>query len=65
MYEDRLRTINVQSALVIRTMFVPLCFSEENVLIDSGTYGCSYSQRSYLVFWKSVMMACVVTPVLD
>ena len=50
----------VQSALVIRTTFVPLCFSEQNVLIASGTYKCSYSQRNYLVFWKSVPMADVL-----
>ena len=50
----------VQSALVIRTTFVPLCFSEGNVLITSGTYECSYNQRNYLVFWKSVPMADVL-----
>src|SRR6185295_11988028 len=44
----------VQSALVIRTTFVPLCFSKKNVLITSGAYECSYNQRNYLVFWKSV-----------
>src|ERR1043166_5848220 len=49
----------IQSALVIRTTFVPLCFSERN-LIASGTYECSYSQRNYLVFWKSVLMADVL-----
>ena len=38
----------------------PLCFSERNVLIASGTYKCSYSQRNYLVFWKSVLMADVL-----
>ena len=38
----------------------PLCFSERNVLITSGTYECSYSQRNYLVFWKSVPMADVL-----
>ena len=32
-------------------------FSERNVLIASGTYECSYSQRNYLVFWKFVPMA--------
>ena len=32
----------------------PLCFSEKNVLITSGAYECSYNQRNYLVFWKSV-----------
>ena len=52
--------VTIQSALVIRTMFVPLCFSERNVLIASGTYECSYSQRNYLVFWKSVPMADVL-----
>ena len=52
--------MTVQSALVIRTTFVPLCFSERNVLIASGTYECSYSQRNYLVFWKSVPMADVL-----
>ena len=52
--------LTVQSALVIRTMFVPLCFSERNVLITSSTYECSYSQRNYLVFWKSVPMADVL-----
>ena len=45
----------IQSALVIRTTFVPLCFSEENALIASGSYECSYSQRNYLVFWKFVL----------
>src|ERR1043165_1900238 len=50
----------IQSALVIRTTFVPLCFSERNVLIASGTYECSFSQRNYLVFWKSVPMADVL-----
>src|SRR5690349_1957949 len=50
----------IQSALVIRTTFVPLCFSTRNVLIASGTYECSYSQRNYLVFWKSVLMAHVL-----
>src|SRR6185312_15163978 len=40
-------------------MFVPLCFSGRNVLITSGTYECSYNQRNYLVFWKSVPMADV------
>ena len=39
----------IQSALVIRTTFVPLWFSEKNVLITSGTYECSYNQRNYLV----------------
>ena len=53
-------TYELQSALVIRTTFVPLCFSERNVLIASGTYECSYSQRNYLVFWKSVLMADVL-----
>ena len=52
--------MELQSALVIRTTFVPLCFSERNVLIASGTYECSYSQRNYLVFWKSVPMADVL-----
>ena len=51
--------MQIQSALVIRTTFVPLCFSERNVLITSATYECSYSQRNYLVFWKSVPMADV------
>ena len=51
---------NVQSALVIRTTFVLLCFSEGNVLITSGTYECSYNQRNYLVFWKSVPMTDVL-----
>ena len=46
--------LDIQSALVIRTTFVLLCFSEKNVLITSGAYECSYSQRNYLVFWKSV-----------
>ena len=50
----------VQSALVIRTTFVPLCFSEGNVLITSGTYECFYNQRNYLVFWKFVLMADVL-----
>ena len=50
----------LQSALVIRTTFVPLCFFEKNVLIASRTYECSYSQRNYLVFWKSVLMAHVL-----
>ena len=50
----------IQSALVIRTTFVPLCFFKRNVLIASDTYECSYSQRNYLVFWKSVPMADVV-----
>src|SRR6185295_7320566 len=45
----------VQSSLVIRTTFVPLCFSEKNVLITSEAYECSYNQRNYLVFWKSVL----------
>jgi hypothetical protein len=45
-----------QSALVIRTTFVPLCFSEKNVLITSGSYECSYNERNYLVFWKSVYL---------
>ena len=54
------RNTFIQSALVIRTTFVPLCFSERNVLIASGTYECSYSQRNYLVFWKSVPMADVL-----
>src|ERR671926_461955 len=51
---------SIQSALVIRTTFVPLCFFEKNVLITSGTYECSYNQRNYLVFWKSVLMAHVL-----
>ena len=55
-----IKVCKVQSALVIRTTFVPLCFSERNVLITSGIYECSYSQRNYLVFWKSVPMADVL-----
>ena len=51
---------DIQSTLVIRTTFVPLCFFEKNVLIASGTYECSYIQRNYLVFWKSVLMAHVL-----
>src|SRR5262252_1516630 len=50
----------IQSALVIRTTFVPLCFSERNVLITSGPYKCSYNQRNYLVFWKFVLMVDVL-----
>ena len=50
----------LQSALVIRTLFVPLCFSEKNVLLTSGSYKCSYSQRNHLVFWKSVLMSRVL-----
>ena len=34
-------------------------FPREMFLIASGTYECSYSQRNYLVFWKSVPMADV------
>ena len=56
------RKKNVQSALVIRTTFVPLCFSEGNVLITSSTYECSYNQRNYLVFWKSVLMTQFLYP---
>ena len=44
----------------VRMIAPPLCFSERNVLIASGTYECSYSQRNYLVFWKSVPMADVL-----
>ena len=40
----------IQSVLVIRTMFVSLCFFEENVLITSRPYECSYNQKNYLVF---------------
>src|SRR5688572_7432863 len=47
--------IEIQSALVIRTTFVPLCFSEKNVLVTSRSYECSYNQRNYLVFWKSIL----------
>ena len=52
----------LQSALVIRTTFVPLCFSRRNVLITSSTYECSYryNQRNYLVFWKSVRITHVL-----
>ena len=39
---------------------LPTMFSERNVLIASGTYERSYSQRNYLVFWKSVPMAYVL-----
>ena len=55
-----LQTMQIQSALFIRTTFIPLCVFEKNVLITSGTYECSYSQRNYLVFWKSVPMADVL-----
>ena len=47
--------LQIQSALVIRTTFVPLCFFEKNVLIFSGSYECSYSQRNYIVFWNFVL----------
>src|SRR6185295_16700729 len=33
--------VMIQSVLVIRTTFVPLCFSKKNVLITSGAYECS------------------------
>src|SRR6185295_13270518 len=52
--------VHIQSALVIRTTFVPLCFSEKNVLITSEAYECSYNQRNYLVFWKSVLRVHVL-----
>src|SRR6185295_9681117 len=52
--------MTVQSALVIRTTFVSLCFSKKNVLITSGAYKCSYNQRNYLVFWKSVLRVHVL-----
>ena len=30
-------------------------FFREKVFITSGAYECSYNQRNYLVFWKSVL----------
>ena len=52
--------LTVQSALVIRTTFVPLCFCEQNVLIISESYECSYNQRNHLVFWKFVLTTHVL-----
>ena len=36
-----------------------LCFFKENIFITSGSYECSYNQRNYLVFWKSVLITHV------
>ena len=39
----------VQKALIIRTLFVSLCFFKKNVFITSSSYKCSFNQKNYLV----------------